>query len=241
MQDPFLVVTQISVRVAGRSIVDKVSFEARTGEVTAVIGPNGAGKTSLLEAISGLRSAEGTVLASGKTLSSFTERGRTFAYLPDQAELAAEATVRTLVEHAMACGKGVDHAELRRLLAIDALLDLGAGALSRGERQRVLLFCTLVQDRPIVLLDEPFNAFDPLQLRDVLSAVRSLAAGGTTVVASVHQLADAQKVADRVLLLADGQKVAFGTLTELRTEAGGADPSLEEIFTTLLARRIRET
>jgi ABC-2 type transport system ATP-binding protein len=111
--------------------------------------------------------------------------------------------------------------------------------LSRGERQRLALFSTLVLGRPIVVLDEPFSAFDPLQLRDVLGAVRSIAASGAAILASIHQLADAEKVADRVLLLAEGRAVAFGTVAELRAEAGGAERSLEEVFVALLTRSSR--
>jgi ABC-type multidrug transport system ATPase subunit len=121
------------------------------------------------------------------------------------------------------------------------LLDLGAGVLSRGERQRLALFSALVLGRPIVVLDEPFSAFDPLQLRDVLKAVRSMASSGTTILASIHQLADAEKIADRVLLLAEGRAIAFGSPAELKARAGHADMTLEEVFVTLLERTTHET
>jgi ABC-type multidrug transport system ATPase subunit len=111
--------------------------------------------------------------------------------------------------------------------------------LSRGERQRLLLFTTLVLGRPVVVLDEPFSPFDPLQLRDVHRAVRSVTATGTAVLASIHQLGDAEKVADRVLLLADGRAVAAGTVAELKADAGDLGMSLEEAFIALLSRRSR--
>jgi ABC-2 type transport system ATP-binding protein len=238
-----LAVEHLSVRAGARLVLDRVSFTAQSGEITAVIGPNGAGKTSLLETIVGLRSPEsGSVRVTGKALPSFGARARTFAYLPDQSELAAEARVGTLIDHALGCAtSAVSVAELRSLLAIDRLLDLGAGVLSRGERQRVLLFCTLVLGRPIVVLDEPFSAFDPLQLRDVVLAIRSIAQGGTAVLASIHQLADAEKIADRILLLAEGRAVAFGTASELKVEAGSVAMPLEEVFIAFLARRSRAT
>lgn len=236
-----LVVERVSVRAGARLIVNRVDFTARRGEITAVIGPNGAGKTSLLEAIVGLRDVEsGAVRVSGKPCGSFRMRARAFGYLPDRSELPAEASVATLVRHALGCATSTsDVAELRRLLAIEPLSSLGAGVLSRGEHQRVLLFSTLVLGRPIVVLDEPFSAFDPLQLRDVHRAVRSIAEAGAAVVASIHQLAEAEKLADRVLLLAEGEAVAFGTLQELRAEAGSAGMPLEDVFLALLARRSR--
>src|SRR5215216_786893 len=120
MSTPLLAVEHVSVRAGGRLIIQDVSFTAQAGEITAVIGPNGSGKTSLLEAIIGVRAAEGSVRCSGNRLSSFGARARTFAYLPDQSEPPAEATARTLVDHAVACGSDrTDASELRRLLIID--------------------------------------------------------------------------------------------------------------------------
>lgn len=230
---------RITVRVGSRRIVDEVSFRALPGEVTAVIGPNGAGKTSLLDAIVGLRAAEsGAVQVDGKRLASFRDHARTFSYLPDQGEVATELNGRTLVRHALACATGeAPVVELRQLLEIEPLLERGAAVLSRGERQRLLLFCTLVLGRPFVVLDEPFSAFDPLQLEKVQLALRCLTRAGATILASIHQLADAEQIADRVLLLAEGRALAFGTLVELQAEAGGAQMTLREVFLALLARR----
>ena len=84
------------------------------------------------------------------------------------------------------------------------------------------------------LLDEPFSAFNPLQLRNVIATVRDVAGAATAVVASIHQLADADKVADRILLLAEGRSVAFGDLTALRTKVGSPGASLEDLFVSLL-------
>jgi len=98
------------------------------------------------------------------------------------------------------------------------------------------LLLTLVQRRPVVVLDEPFSAFDPLQLRDVLQTVRDVAGGGTLVLCSIHQLSDAERIADRVLILAAGRAIAFGTLDELRAQAEAHEASLEEVFLRLLSR-----
>lgn len=231
----------LTLRVRERVLVDDADFFACAGEVTAVIGPNGAGKTSLLEATLGLRHLEaGEVRFQGRRLSTFPERARVFAYLPDQSELPSEVGVRTLVEHALRSASGkVPVDELRGLLGLEPLLGSGAGVLSRGERQRVQLFCTLVLGRPVVVLDEPFSPFDPLQLRVVYQALRLITSGGAAILASIHQLADAERMADRVLLLAEGKVLAFGTPSELKRAAGNADSSLEEAFVALLEARSR--
>jgi ABC-2 type transport system ATP-binding protein len=240
VSEPLLSVENASVRAGRRTLVEGVTFKALAGEFTAIIGPNGAGKTSLLEAIVGVRPSEGVVRVSGQRVVRFAERARSFSYLPDQPELAAETRVRTLIEHARAHAAGsVDDVALRRSLAVDPLLERGAAVLSRGERQRVALSSTLMLARPVVVLDEPFSAFDPLQLRDVHLAVRSVLSSGAAVLASIHQLGDAEKIADRILLLAEGRALAFGSLAELRAEAGNLDASLEQVFVELLSRRAR--
>jgi ABC-type multidrug transport system ATPase subunit len=162
-----------------------------------------------------------------------------FAFLPDSAELAPELDVKDHMSHALGFKPRAPAIveELRAALGVSALLDVPAGVLSRGERQRVALFCALAIDRPVVVLDEPFSAFDPLQLRGVLSTVQLLAETGTTVITTVHQLRDAQKIARRVLLLAAGRRIAWGDLESLRREADRPAADLEEVFITLLERR----
>lgn len=238
---PGLCVDGVTVYAGRQRILDAVSFHAAPGEITAVIGPNGAGKTSLLEAIVGLRAfVSGTVQVDGKPLTSFREHARALAYLPDQSEVAAEVTGRTLVRHALTSATGdVPVADLRQLLEIEPLLDKGAAVLSRGERQRLLLFCVLVLGRRVVVLDEPSGAFDPLQLQKVQQALRCVTQTGAAILASIHQLADAEQIADRVLLLAEGRTLACGTLAELKAQAGGPQLTLREVFLALLTQRPR--
>jgi ABC-2 type transport system ATP-binding protein len=234
-------VEELSVSVGAIPILDRVSFTAEAKQVTAIIGPNGAGKTTLLEALVGLRTPRaGQLLVEGRALATFRERAERLAYLPDQSQLPPELAVRTLVEHARRCGRGTKSTtEISEGLAIGQLLHKPVGALSRGEHRRLQLFCTLLLGRAVVVLDEPFSAFDPLQLRDIFAAVRAIAEGGAAIIASIHQLTDAERIANKILLLADGQALAFGSLPELRNSAGDPDLSLEQVFISLLSRRAR--
>jgi iron complex transport system ATP-binding protein len=239
---PSLEVCDVSLRIGARVLLERVGFEAGAGEIVAIIGPNGAGKTTLLEALVGVRRADsGTMTFRGRAPRNFAERARTFAYLPDDADLPFELSVRTVVEHAHGFrprpSAVVD--ELRNALGVPALFDMPCGQLSRGERQRVALFCALAADRPVVVLDEPFSAFDPLQLKDVLHAVRRVTEAGATIVTSIHQLGDTEKVADRVLFLAEGRRIAWGTLDSLRHVTNLPGASLENVFVALLERKGR--
>lgn len=230
---PRLEVSELTVTAGKLTLVDRVSFVARAGQVLVVVGPNGAGKTSLFEAVLGVRSHSGAIRIDGSTRDGFGARARAIAFLPDRGELPPEATVKTLVDDAQRWAKP-SPPDLAKALGIEALLGRPTGVLSHGERGRVALYLALVLGRPISLLDEPFSAFDPVQLSAVLDVVRAAAKAGTAIVASVHQLADAEKIADRILLLARGRRIAEGSLAELRERTGAV--SLEEAFVQLLKK-----
>jgi ABC-2 type transport system ATP-binding protein len=239
-----LEVAGVTVHAGSRVLLDGVGFEANRGEIIGIVGPNGAGKTTLLEVLVGMqRDGTSRVTLQGKRLQRFRDKARAFAYLPDSVEFPPELAVREVVAHALRFRpRAVPLTDaLLATLRLEGLMDRPSGLLSRGERQRVALFCVLVLDRPVVILDEPFNAFDPLQLRDVLSAVSRVAKEGATVIATLHQLRDAELLANRVLLLSGGRRVAWGDLEALRQHAGRPGADLEEVFVALLERSARAT
>jgi ABC-type multidrug transport system ATPase subunit len=234
-----LAVEDLSVARGGRSILHRVSFDLCPGEIVAVIGPNGAGKTSLLEAVLGfLRIESGRVSFAGRELRSLSSRARTFACMVESAEPPAEVRVAVLVEHAIRFGRppaGLAQDLLDRLGLI-RVRDMRPAELSRGERQRVNLFIALCTHRPVVVLDEPLGVFDPLQLFEVLDVLRERARDGTSVLLSVHQLSDAEKIAERILLLDDGRVAAFGSIGGLAALSGAPGGALEEVVVRILRR-----
>ena len=216
---------------SGRTVLNGVSFDVRPGEIVALIGANGAGKTSLLESVVGFhRLASGGVTWNDRGLRTLLDRAAVFSYMADDAQPPAEVSVHTLLEHAQRFGGGatalVD--QLTERLALRALLSARGGELSRGERRRVALFGALCTTRPVVVLDEPLGVFDPLQLIDVLALLRERAKSGTAMLLSIHQLSDAEKIADRVLVLHEGR-----ALGELDRPEG----PLEDAFLKLLKER----
>jgi ABC-type multidrug transport system ATPase subunit len=216
---------------SGRTVLNGVSFDVRPGEIVALIGANGAGKTSLLESIVGFhRLASGRVSWKDRALRTLSDRSAVFSFMADDAEPPAEVPVGTLLAHAQRFGGGsttlVD--QLTARLALRGLLSARGGELSRGERRRVALFGALCTTRPVVVLDEPLGVFDPLQLIDVLALLRERAKGGTAMLLSIHQLSDAEKIADRVLVLHEGRALA---------ELDRPEGSLEDTFLKLLEER----
>lgn len=235
--EPLLELRDVGVRRAGRRILADVSFTLRRGERWALIGPNGAGKTSLLEVVVGQRPAsDGAILGRGRPLRGLLDRTRLLSWVADDALPTPESRVRALLREAAAYGRA-DAGRLARIcerLALRQLLGARAGELSRGELRRLGLAEALLLGRPLVVLDEPFGAFDPVQMREVLALLAEEAAAGTGFLVSVHQMSDAEKFADRVLLLHGGRLLAAGDLATLRVQARCPDASLEAVFLALI-------
>jgi ABC-2 type transport system ATP-binding protein len=233
-----LEVAGLSVERKGRTILSDVSFSAAPKEILCVIGANGAGKTTLLECLAGfIPPNRGAIrLSNGSAVGGIVERARAISFMPDDSEPPAEMNARAQAAFARRWG-GIDDAlaaNLYTALGIGAFEDARAGQLSRGEKRRLQLYCALATTRPVVILDEPLGTFDPLQLRGVLDVLRGRATAGTALILSVHQLSDAEKIADRILLLDRGRALAIGSLADLRTRVSSPDASLEEIFVRLL-------
>ena len=230
-----LTVEDLTKKFGARSVLSEVSFSVRTGEVLGLIGPNGAGKTTLFECLAGLLSCDtGKVKFRENTLTT-SQRKESLFYLPDAIVPWAEQSVKWAL-HFFQRIYGQSHARLLKLLVplrLEEIERSRLGTLSKGERKRLMLALGLLTPQPLLLLDEPFDGLDLRQTRDVMSLVREEAASGRTLMLSIHQLVDAGRVCDRLVLLSDGRTVGEGTLTELRAQANLTEGGLEEIFLAL--------
>ena len=227
MTEPLLVVRDLSVRVGARTLVEGASLTAEAGEIVAILGPNGAGKSTLLTAIAGVREAAGgEVLVRGARAIDFGARARAMWLVPDDAVMPTEMTL------GVALGLAPTSAAVRAL-GVVPLLGARASEVSRGESKRAQLAAALDAARPVLLLDEPFGAFDPRQLREVLPIVRS-SLGARAIVVTIHQMNIAERIADRFVLLNRGRVLAAGTLGDLRERVGLSSASLDDVFLALL-------
>jgi len=218
-----------------RRVLDDVSFSVRPGEVLGLIGPNGAGKTTLLECLAALIPADAGMVRAGDRILPPTHRRDTLFYLPDAILPWAEQTVRWALgffERLYSSSK-TTVAELIGPLRLDEIMKARLSSLSKGERKRVLLALGLLTSQPLLLLDEPFDGLDLRQTRDVMKLLRDEASTGRTLLVSIHQLVDAGRVCDRLVLLNDGKAVAQGSLEELRIKSQLVEGGLEEIFLAL--------
>jgi len=220
-----VVVDQLVKRYSRRLAVSDVSFTIEEGEVVGLLGPNGSGKSTILRMLAGyLPPSAGSICIDGIGVAadSLAARAR-IGYVPEDAPLYDGMRVSEFL-HFMAAIKGVARHTMRGAVASAAeQLDLGPvlgmpiGKLSRGYRQRVAIAQALVNDPPLLILDEPTNALDAYQVIAVRALVRSLARRRTVLVAS-HVLTEIERVASRIMILVDGRLLT----TDAMREAGGA-------------------
>lgn len=235
MTEALFTITGISKRYATRWVLRDVGFNVRQGEVLGLIGPNGAGKTTLFECLAGLAPDDGGEVIFGEQPLAAARRKEALFYLPDGIAPWAAQSVRwalsffeKLYRNPEASGAGLA-AELK----LDHLLAARIGSLSKGERKRLLLALGLLTPQPLLMLDEPFDGLDLRQTRDVMALLRRQTERGRTLMLSIHQLTDAARVCDRLVLLSEGKVAGEGTIDELRAQASLSTGGLEEIFLAL--------
>lgn len=233
--DELLTVKGVTKRFKKRWVLSDVSFSVRRGEVLGLIGPNGAGKTTLFECLAGLMPADGGTLKSQNKVLPPTHRKDTLFYLPDAILPWAEQTV-TWALHFFAQLYRPSKATIANLmqpLRLDEIMKARMNSLSKGERKRLLLALALLTPHELLLLDEPFDGLDLRQTRDVMALLKGHAATGRTLMLSIHQLVDAGRVCDRLVMLSAGKVVGEGSIDVLRAQANLTTGGVEEIFLAL--------
>jgi ABC-2 type transport system ATP-binding protein len=230
-----LSVNGISKHFGRNMVLQNAGFSVREGEILGLIGPNGAGKTTLFECLAGLIAADGGAVRFRDAELAPRERKQALHYLPDTIRPWADQRVRWVLSFfaALHGRTQLDANGVAASLKLEELADSRVGSLSKGEAKRLLLALGLLAPHPLLLLDEPFDGLDFRQTRDVMALLRASGAQGRTLFLSIHQLNDAARVCDRLVLLSRGRVVGEGTLDELRTAAHLTDGGLEEVFLAL--------
>ena len=204
----------LSKAFGGRRALREVSFSAAPGELLAIIGPNGAGKTTLLSILAGIQDPD-----AGEVRLPHGDVG----FVPQQAALYRRLTVEeNLRLFARLEGAADVDATVAEMLAQTALAERRGdqvGTLSGGNQQRINIAIGLLSRPAVLLLDEPSTGLDPRQRARLWEFVLGLAGRGTTVIFSTHNIAEAERYGERLLVLADGQRLFDGTAAELHAAA----------------------
>ena len=229
---PTLSARALTKRFGARSALQAVSFELQPGELVAIIGPNGAGKTTLLAIMAGVLSpSEGDVSASAGEIGWVPQQPALYSKLSvaENLRLFARLEKRPDPERAVA--------EMLAQAGLEDRADEQVGRLSGGNQQRVNIAIGLLCEPIALLLDEPSASLDPRQRGRLWEFIGGLAGRGTTVVFSTHDVAEAERYADRLLVLVDGELLFTGTPAEFGRAAGLEGHDLETAFVRFLHER----
>ncbi|MGE0666230.1 MAG: ABC transporter ATP-binding protein [Sphingomonadales bacterium] len=227
-----------------RPAVDGLDLRIRAGEFYTLLGPNGAGKTTSLRIVAGLLKPDaGSVSVFGiDALADPVAAKRVMARLSEEPMIYDKLTPLEYLEF-IAGLWGVDAARADRhardlvgWLGLDAHAHERCEGFSKGMRQKVALAGALVHEPRLIILDEPLTGLDAGSARQVKQVLRDHVSRGCTIVMTTHILDVAERMADRIGIIAQGRLIAEGTLDELRGRTGAAGASLEDTFLELVSQ-----
>ena len=233
--EPAIAVRDLLVRRGGVDVLHRIGLEVPAGTVTGLLGPSGCGKSTLMRAIVGVQIvASGTVTVLGEPAGSRSLRARV-GYVTQAPSVYGDLSVRENLRY-FAAVLGTPSERVDAVIAtvgLDAFAGRVVGSLSGGQRARVSLATALLNEPPLLVLDEPTVGLDPLLRRDLWETFAGLAEAGTTLLVSSHVMDEADRCS-HLLLMRDGHILAAQTPEELRGETGEDD--LGEAFVRTIER-----
>jgi ABC-2 type transport system ATP-binding protein len=224
-----LSLADVRLKLGGRDVLSGLSLSAAPGEVTAVLGPNGAGKTTMIRCCTGLLTPDsGSITVLGGPAGAPSANAR-IGLMPQAAGAWSGVKPRELLRYlAGLYATPLPATALVDTLGIAPFADTPYRRLSGGQQQLVNLAGAIIGRPELVFLDEPTAGLDPHARRLVWTLIRDLRAAGVAVLLTTHAMDEAEQLADRVVLLNAGHRVAVGTVAELT-----AEKNLEQLFLDL--------
>lgn len=212
--------------------VRDLSFEVNDGEVFAFLGTNGSGKTTTIRCLLKIYQAdEGKLLINGKEYSE--ELNNIIGYLPEERGLYRDVSVIDILTYtARLRGMSSEEAMKRSLEYLEVVdlishKDKQISQLSSGMQQKIQLGTALIHNPEILILDEPFKGLDPVNRQLFVDILSERGKKGTTILYSTHVIDEAQKLADRLLIIKDGTKLEYGSVNEVRARHGSKNIYIE--------------
>lgn len=230
-------VNGLTKRYGEFTAVRALSFAVQPGEVMGLVGPNGAGKTTTLRCATGIiPPTEGTTRLGGIDMADDPVAAkRQLAFFPDEPRLFEYLTVwqhLNFVARLYGVSDWAQRAEpLLAELEMADKKNLLPGELSRGMKQKLTIACGLLHQPKVIIFDEPLTGLDPGGIRRMKDVMKRLARDGAAIILSSHLLSLLEEVCTHVLILKNGEKVADGTMAEVRARfSNGQALSLEDVF-----------
>lgn len=216
-----LTIENINKSYLGKKVLTDISLTAESGQITALLGPNGAGKTTLIRIINQILEADnGVVRIDGDLIG--RKHLPQFGYLPEERGLYKNMTV---LEQGVFLGrlKGVPKEEAKRNLVywleklnIADWANKRIEELSKGMAQKIQLVYTFLHDPKVLILDEPFSGFDPINIDLMKKELQALKAKGKIILLSTHNMKSVDELCDKAVLIHQGKKVIEGSITQLK-------------------------
>ncbi len=243
MTEPIVSVRDFSLTIGSKNIVKKLNFDVLPGEVFAFLGANGSGKTSTIRSLLGIYQATtGTLHVNGAPLT--PENAATVGYLPEERGLYTRSKVLdTMIYFGELKGMSRDDARdfslafLKRVELEDKAA-VKIKKLSGGQQQKIQLGVAIMGDPKLLILDEPTKGLDPVNRKLLLDIVDELQQKGTAVIYITHLMEEVERLANRLLILKDGQARAYGTVGAVKKEF--KSESIEDIFVQIYKEKSSE-
>lgn len=221
-----------------QNAVNDITFKLDGGEVVGLLGPNGAGKSTTMKCIVGLlRKTSGEISIGGHDHLSVAAK-KLFSYIPETPQVYDLLTVKEHIQFiAQAYGVKNWQPKAEKWMALYDLTDkqdkLGRD-LSKGMRQKVSICCALLPDPQVLFFDEPMIGLDPKAIKNTKQIFKELKEQGKTILVSTHLIDGVENIADRIMIMKDGNIIGNDTLPNLKASLNsGADSSLEDLFLEL--------
>jgi ABC-2 type transport system ATP-binding protein len=220
---PAIVVDELLKNYGQLRAVDDISFSVEKGEVFSLLGPNGAGKTTTIEILEGLRQQDG---GTARVLdldpwSKGYDLHKKIGVIPQGFKFLDYPTPREAIAYYGALfGKKVDPDEMLKRVILEDASNIWFQNLSGGQKQKLGMALSLVNDPEVIFLDEPTTGLDPQARRAVWEVIRKLKNEGRTVMLTTHYLEEAEELADRVAIMNHGKIAAIGTTEQIETRYG---------------------
>lgn len=242
-KQPIVSIEDFTMKFGSKTVIDNLSFEINKGETFGLLGSNGSGKTTILRALLGIYPAtKGKLLINGKKFT--PELGGKIGYLPEERGLYKKENVLDVMTY-FGQLKGVERQaakewSLEYLKRVD-LADkakMKIDKLSGGQQQKVQLGVTIMNNPEILILDEPTKGFDPINRRLLMDIIDEQKAKGSTVILITHDMAEVEHLCDRLLLLKNGNKHAYGTVSEVLKKFN--KKNMDDVFLEVYGAHARE-